>query len=62
MLTLDLNKIVDITYKDIKSNIVYTCIGFGQDPNNGSNYLIGISKDGKTIASALFRDIQFLSE
>ena len=48
------------------SSIIYTSIGFGQDPTSGANYIVGVEWDAvsnkTSIRTFLLKDVKFVGK
>jgi hypothetical protein len=60
MLSINETAIVGATFQVLDPNITYTCIGYGQDPTTGANYVVGVQYDSvnnrSIVRTFLFKD------
>lgn len=65
MLHIDMEKLKGKTYTN-KDNVTFICVGYGQNPSTGANYVVGANYDATTqksiVATDLFRDVKFDGE
>jgi len=66
MLYINTKSIEGQTFYKSDPNVSYTCIGYGQSPETGSNYVVGTSWDQAsnrtTISTFLLKDITFIGQ
>jgi len=63
MLNINETYLNGATYFVHDPNHTYICIGYGQNPEDGTNYVIGMDTDAKqtVIRSHLLRDVVFVN-